>query len=62
MLFDHARIDVPKIARNYHQRHTVHHGMARPRVAQAVERDRGLDLGAHDRVSHSAKLMRHFPR
>jgi hypothetical protein len=37
VLLDHAGICVAEIARHYQQRHAVHHGEARPGMAQAMK-------------------------
>src|SRR6267154_1459482 len=44
VLLHHARVRVAQIARNYHQRDAVHHGMARPGVAENMKRYCRLDL------------------
>src|SRR5262249_35536270 len=62
MLLDHAGVAVAEIARHHHQRRAVHHGVRSPRVAQDVEGDHGLDLGALAGLGHRPRLLRRSPR
>src|SRR5262245_66222977 len=62
VLLDHPRIGMPKVLSHHQQRHAVHHCVRSPRVAEDMEADRGLDLGARTRVSHRPRLLRLLPR
>ena len=61
MPLHHARISMAQILRHHQQGHPIHHGVACPGVAQAVEADGGRDLRPYDGFSHRTKLMRNAP-
>jgi hypothetical protein len=62
MLFDHARIGMPKILGDYKKGYAVHRGQTCPSVTQCMKVDRGLDFCPPACPGYRPQLMTLAPR
>src|SRR5690348_528584 len=58
MLFDHARLRLPKVLHDNQKRHAAHDGLRRPGVSQPVETCWRIDVGVLADLSHYSRLLR----
>src|SRR5262245_44025132 len=61
VLLDHARAAMAKVLGDDEQRDASHHRQARPRMAQTMEADGRIDLGALAGHLHRPSLIGHLP-